>query len=80
MCHSNDNRSIQSADSVREQLARIMRKMSLPLTSTAFESPDYYSGIRKCLAAGLFMQVAHLQKQGHYLTGMRWYIDKLYLL
>jgi len=69
-CYDNfiNYRSIQSADTVREQLSRIMKKLSLPLVSTEFSSPDYYDNIRRCLAAGLFMQVAHLQKQGHYLT------------
>ncbi|CAE7513318.1 ddx-15 [Symbiodinium microadriaticum] len=36
--------------------------------SLDFNSAEYYNSIRKCLANGLFMQVAHLQKQGHYLT------------
>ena len=61
-------RSMQSVDNVREQLTRIMRKLNLPLVSTDFSSNDYYLNIRRCLSAGLFMQVAHLQKQGHYLT------------
>jgi pre-mRNA-splicing factor ATP-dependent RNA helicase DHX15/PRP43 len=61
-------RSMQSADNVREQLSRIMRKLNLALVSSDFSSGDYYYNIRRCLAAGLFMQVAHLQKQGHYLT------------
>lgn len=69
-CYDNflNYRSIQSAESVREQLSRQMRKQGFPLLSTDFNSADYYSNIRKCLASGLFMQVAHLQKQGHYLT------------
>jgi pre-mRNA-splicing factor ATP-dependent RNA helicase DHX15/PRP43 len=69
-CYDNfiNYRSIQSAENVRDQLARILKKLSLPLVSTDFSDPDYYINIRKCLAAGLFMQVAHLQRQGHYLT------------
>ena len=69
-CYDNfiNYRSIQAAESIREQLARIMKKLSLPLVSTDFSSPEYYNSIRKCLTGGLFMQVAHLQKQGHYLT------------
>lgn len=69
-CYDNfiNYRSMQSADNVREQLSRIMKKLSLPLNSTDFNSMDYYVNIRKCLVAGIFMQVAHLQKQGHYLT------------
>ena len=31
-------------------------------------NPDYYTNIRKCICNGLFMSVAHLQRQGHYLT------------
>jgi pre-mRNA-splicing factor ATP-dependent RNA helicase DHX15/PRP43 len=61
-------RSMQSADNVREQLARIMRKLALPLVSTEFSDEAYYNNIRRCLCSGLFMQVAHLQRQGHYLT------------
>lgn len=58
-CYENfiNFRSMQSADSVREQLARIMRKLSLPLLSTDFESQNYYLNLRRCMAAGLFMQV-----------------------
>ena len=58
-CYDNfiNFRSMQSADSVREQLARIMRKMGLPMVSTEFTSAEYYLNIRKCLTSGLFMQV-----------------------
>lgn len=69
-CYNNfvNYRSVQSADNVREQLARILKKLSLPLVSLDYSDESYYYNIRKCLAAGLFMQVAHLQRQGHYLT------------
>jgi pre-mRNA-splicing factor ATP-dependent RNA helicase DHX15/PRP43 len=64
-CYDNfiNYRSIQSADNVRDQLARLLRKLSIPLVSADFNSPDYYDNIRRCMAAGLFMQVAHLQRQ-----------------
>lgn len=60
-CYENfiNYRSLQSADSVRDQLARIMRKLSLPLFSTDFNSIKYYQNLRRCIAAGLFMQVCH---------------------
>jgi pre-mRNA-splicing factor ATP-dependent RNA helicase DHX15/PRP43 len=63
-CYDNyiNYRSIQSADNVREQLSRILVKLHVPIVS------GDYNNIRKCLTNGLFMQVAHLQKQGHYLT------------
>jgi len=69
-CYDNfiNYRSIQAADNVREQLSRLLRKLNIPLVSTDFSSPDYYTNIRRCMAGGLFMQVAHLQRQGHYLT------------
>lgn len=71
-CYENfiNYRSMQSADNVRDQLARIMKKQNLPLTSPEFKDDGsfYYRQIRKCLTAGMFMQVAHLQRQGHYLT------------
>lgn len=30
--------------------------------------PEYYPSIRKALLSGFFLQTAHLQKAGHYLT------------
>ncbi len=69
-CYENfiNYRSMQSADNVREQLSRIMKKLSLPSVSVPFTDEFYYINIRKCMAAAMFMQVAHLQRQGHYLT------------
>jgi pre-mRNA-splicing factor ATP-dependent RNA helicase DHX15/PRP43 len=69
-CYDNfvNYRSMQSAGSVRDQLERLLKKMKLPLVSSDMNSMEYFSGIRRALTAGLFMQVAHLQRQGHYLT------------
>jgi pre-mRNA-splicing factor ATP-dependent RNA helicase DHX15/PRP43 len=61
-------RTMKSADNVRQQLARIMKRFNLPLVSTEFSSKDYYINIRKALVEGFFMQVAHLERTGHYLT------------
>ena len=36
--------------------------------STPFSDKDYYINIRKAITAGYFMQVAHLERQGTYLT------------
>lgn len=63
-----DMRALKAADNVRMQLERIMRKMGLPLKSIDFTSREYYVNIRKALTAGFFMQVAHMQRTGHYLT------------
>jgi pre-mRNA-splicing factor ATP-dependent RNA helicase DHX15/PRP43 len=69
-CYENfvSARALKAADDVRQQLARIMQRFQLPLVSTDFASKDYYPNIRKALLAGYFMQVAHLERSGHYLT------------
>merc|ERR1711920_663097 len=69
-CYDNyiNSRSMRSAESVREQLKRTMERLNITMKSTDFEDKEYYPNIRKCLVAGFFMQVAHLEKSGHYLT------------
>jgi pre-mRNA-splicing factor ATP-dependent RNA helicase DHX15/PRP43 len=69
-CYDNfvNYRSLKSADNVRQQLARIMDRFNLRRSSTEFTSRDYYINIRKALVSGFFMQVAHLERTGHYLT------------
>ncbi|OVA16735.1 Helicase [Macleaya cordata] len=69
-CYENfiNQRALKAADSVRQQLARIMVRFNLKLCSTDFNSRDYYINIRKAMLAGYFMQVAHLERTGHYLT------------
>lgn len=69
-CYDNfvNYRSLKSADNVRTQLSRIMDRFNLRRSSTEFTSRDYYLNIRKALVAGFFMQVAHLERTGHYLT------------
>ncbi|KAJ3352117.1 hypothetical protein HDU83_008300 [Entophlyctis luteolus] len=61
-------RAMKSADNVREQLKRMMEKHGLPLVSTPFEDKNYYKNIRLAITAGFFMQVAHLERNGRYLT------------
>ena len=69
-CYDNfiNSRAIKSADNVRSQLTRIMGRFQLPMVSTDFNSRDYYPNIRKAILSGYFMQVAHLERTGHYLT------------
>ncbi|XP_017190110.3 probable pre-mRNA-splicing factor ATP-dependent RNA helicase DEAH2 isoform X2 [Malus domestica] len=69
-CYENfvNQRALKSADNVRQQLVRIMGRFNLKLCSTEFNSRDYYINIRKAMLAGYFMQVAHLEHTGHYLT------------
>ena len=67
--HYLNYRALKQADNVREQLKRIMLRFNLDLEATTdFQSRDYYVNIRKALLAGFFMQVAHHEKTGHYLT------------
>lgn len=63
-----NDRSISSAASVRKQLVGVMSKSDLPLLSNDIKSIAYYTNIRQALTAGLFMQVAYLQRSGTYLT------------
>jgi pre-mRNA-splicing factor ATP-dependent RNA helicase DHX15/PRP43 len=69
-CWSNflNARNLQSADNVRIQLARIMEKSGIELKSMDPSENDYYRNIRKALLTGFFMQVAHLERNGTYLT------------
>ncbi|KAJ7008133.1 hypothetical protein NC653_006984 [Populus alba x Populus x berolinensis] len=69
-CYENfvNHRALKAADNVRQQLVRIMARFNLKLCSTDFNSRDYYINIRKAILAGYFMQVAHLEQSGHYLT------------
>ncbi|KAI7906044.1 P-loop containing nucleoside triphosphate hydrolase protein [Cokeromyces recurvatus] len=69
-CYDNflNARSLKSADNVRAQLRRTMEKYDLDLVSTDFENRSYYTNIRRAIVAGYFMQVAHLERSGHYLT------------
>jgi pre-mRNA-splicing factor ATP-dependent RNA helicase DHX15/PRP43 len=69
-CYQNflNFRTLSSADNVRTQLARIMSRLNLPLVSPQYGTADYYRNIRKAIACGFFMQVAHLEVSGHYQT------------
>lgn len=69
-CYENflNQRSLKSADNVRNQLKRTMEQNDLDLVSTDFENKSYYINIRRAIVAGYFMQVAHLERSGHYLT------------
>jgi pre-mRNA-splicing factor ATP-dependent RNA helicase DHX15/PRP43 len=70
-CYHNyvNMRSLKSADSIRKQLERIVRREGLELNSLGLDHPDYYSNIRRALLSGYFMQVAYKSgKGGSYLT------------
>jgi pre-mRNA-splicing factor ATP-dependent RNA helicase DHX15/PRP43 len=70
MCYNNwlNYRSLKSAESVRDQLSRICTRLNVNLVSTPFSDRNYYLNIRKAIVSGYFMQVAHLERSGLYLT------------
>ena len=61
-------RSLKQVDDIREQLRQIMVKKELRLVSMSTESSLFSSCIRKCIMSGFFMQIAHLQRNGAYMT------------
>lgn len=69
-CYENfiNSRALKVANNVRQQLTRIMTRHNLKLCSTDFKSHEYYPNLRKAMLAGYFMQVAHRERSGQYLT------------
>ena len=69
-CYENflSGRALKQADNVRQQLQRVCQRAGVQLVSASPTSAQYWSNIRKALCAGYFMQVAHQQRAGGYLT------------
>ena len=70
-CYDNyvNARSLNSAVSVRRQLERILKKLQIDVTNGGdYQNTYYFVNIRKCILSGFFMQVAHRERTGHYLT------------
>merc|ERR1712060_312431 len=63
-------RALCAAENIREKLKATMDQLGLMMVSTDFQDKEYYPNIRRCLLAGYFMQVAHLEdeKSNSYLT------------
>lgn len=55
--------ALQQAEKTREQLRLISDHAGLPTVATNFQDPEYYPNIRRCVLAGFFMQVAHLENE-----------------
>lgn len=58
------HRALMQADNVRAQLQRTMERYDLALVSTDFDSPQYYTNIRRAITCGFFMQVARKHTSG----------------
>ena len=70
-CYNNylNYRSMSSCVSVRRQLEGILRKMRIDVNNGYdLQNVNYFNNIKKCLLSGFFMQVAHRERTGHYLT------------
>eukprot|EP00397_Hematodinium_sp_SG-2012_P017003 GEMP01017366.1.p1 GENE.GEMP01017366.1~~GEMP01017366.1.p1 ORF type:complete len:831 (+),score=172.71 GEMP01017366.1:30-2495(+) len=61
-------RSLKSAEDVRKQLVNIMARLELPLLSLPRNHLEYFINIRKAIVGGFFQQIAHLEKNGTYMT------------
>lgn len=69
-CYANflNFRALRHAESVRHQLAGMMRRLKLPLAAPEAGAPDYWTRLCRCLLAGYYMQVAHYERSGSYMT------------
>jgi len=63
-----NERSLQSATSVRRQLTNIMQKLNVTLCSLEYGSASYDTSIRMAVSNGTYMHVAYRQRSGQYLT------------
>ena len=63
-CHDHflSHRALSSAQSVRNQLQRIMEMQEIEFVNTPFEDKSYWTNIRRALITGFFMQIA--KKEG----------------
>ena len=62
-------RSMSSAVSVRRQLEGLLRRLRFDVNNGYdVTNVNYFSNIKKGLLSGFFMQVAHRERTGHYLT------------
>jgi len=63
-----NSRSLESADNVRRQLANQMEGMGFRSRGNNEAGPYFYENIKKCIVGGMYLQTAHLERAGHYLT------------
>ncbi|KAG8792149.1 DEAH-box ATP-dependent RNA helicase prp43 [Ceratobasidium sp. 428] len=68
-CRKNflSQRALQHAESIRHQLSRMMEKLELQTVTLANEY-KLHVAIRKALVCGFFMQMAHRDDKGSYVT------------
>lgn len=73
-CRENfiNHRSLKAADDIRSQLTKILQKLNIPTPQTINYLLEIKTKrtekITKCMIAGYFSHVAHLEPQGYYFT------------
>uniref|UniRef100_A0AAY5F514 Helicase-associated domain-containing protein n=1 Tax=Electrophorus electricus TaxID=8005 RepID=A0AAY5F514_ELEEL len=58
--------ALQTADAVRAELAEILKRLELPVSSPAFSSKINMLNIKRALLAGFFMQIKDIDGEGNY--------------
>lgn len=67
--HFINPRNLANAVNVRSQLEQMLKRFGIDVEDgIPEEDPAFSVSVRKCLCAGFFMQVAHREKTGTYLT------------
>ena len=61
-------RALKAADSIKHQLTEIYKRQGHVVKTLESKTSEYCSNIEKCILEGFFMQTAHLQRAGHYMT------------
>ena len=61
-------RSMKSASNIRTQLVNQMNQLGYKIELSASRPKEYLTRIKKSIISAFFMQVAHKEKAGHYMT------------
>ena len=69
-CYNNfiNHRAMKSASNIRAQLVSQMNSMGYKIELSAKRPKEYINRIKKSIVSAYFMQVAHQEKAGHYMT------------
>ena len=61
-------RAMKSASKIRAQLVSQLNNLGYTVELQSKRSKEFRAKIKKCILSAFFMQCAHLQKAGHYIT------------
>ncbi|KAH8823056.1 P-loop containing nucleoside triphosphate hydrolase protein [Flagelloscypha sp. PMI_526] len=65
--HFLSSSALEEAEGIRRQLQLVMEKHELPITSPP-DTKALYANVRQVLVHGFFMQIAHREREGQYLS------------